>query len=109
MLCLNSILSSYFLDKISTTYSIRPPKGNMETSVFFSSFFTFFASPQFPLSVPICQCLPHDVSLSLFFQTEGVRVSVDVQASGAESPILFVVRQKQAVVSFQVPLILRGL
>ncbi|XP_061072953.1 SID1 transmembrane family member 2 isoform X2 [Conger conger] len=42
-------------------------------------------------------------------KTEGVRVSVDVQASGVESPILFVVRQKQAVVSFQVPLILRGL
>ncbi|KAJ8403735.1 hypothetical protein AAFF_G00346030 [Aldrovandia affinis] len=42
-------------------------------------------------------------------KTEGVRVSVDVQANGADSPILFVVRQKQAVVSFQVPLILRGL
>ncbi|KAG5837376.1 hypothetical protein ANANG_G00238610 [Anguilla anguilla] len=42
-------------------------------------------------------------------KTEGVRVSVDVLASGVESPILFVVRQKQAVVSFQVPLILRGL
>lgn len=43
------------------------------------------------------------------FQTEGVRVSVDVLSQGFESPILFVVRQKQAVVSFQVPLILRGL
>ncbi|KAJ8369042.1 hypothetical protein SKAU_G00090700 [Synaphobranchus kaupii] len=42
-------------------------------------------------------------------KTEGVRVSVDVQADGVEGPILFVVRQKQAVVSFQVPLILRGL
>ncbi|KAI1893273.1 hypothetical protein AGOR_G00122010 [Albula goreensis] len=42
-------------------------------------------------------------------KTEGVRVSVYVQANGTESPILFVVRQKQAVVSFQVPLILRGL
>lgn len=42
-------------------------------------------------------------------QTEGVRVSVDVLSQGLESPILFVVRQKQAVLSFQVPLILRGL
>lgn len=41
-------------------------------------------------------------------QTEGVRVSVDVLSQG-ESPTLFVVRQKQAVLSFQVPLILRGL
>lgn len=42
-------------------------------------------------------------------KTEGVRVSVDVLSQGLESPILFVVRQKQAVLSFQVPLILRGL
>ena len=42
-------------------------------------------------------------------QTEGVRVSVDVLSVGLESPFLFVVRQKQAVLSFQVPLILRGL
>ncbi|XP_047449666.1 SID1 transmembrane family member 2 isoform X2 [Mugil cephalus] len=42
-------------------------------------------------------------------KTEGVRVSVDVLSQSLESPILFVVRQKQAVVSFQVPLILRGL
>uniref|UniRef100_A0A671XWE7 SID1 transmembrane family member 2 n=1 Tax=Sparus aurata TaxID=8175 RepID=A0A671XWE7_SPAAU len=42
-------------------------------------------------------------------KTEGVRVSVDVLSQGFESPILFVVRQKQAVLSFQVPLILRGL
>uniref|UniRef100_A0A673A178 SID1 transmembrane family, member 2 n=1 Tax=Sphaeramia orbicularis TaxID=375764 RepID=A0A673A178_9TELE len=42
-------------------------------------------------------------------KTEGVRVSVDVSSQGSESPILFVVRQKQAVLSFQVPLILRGL
>lgn len=42
-------------------------------------------------------------------QTEGVRVSVDVFSQGFESPILFVVRQKQAVLSFQIPLILRGL
>ncbi|TMS07459.1 SID1 transmembrane family member 2 [Larimichthys crocea] len=41
-------------------------------------------------------------------KTEGVRVSVDVLSQG-ESPTLFVVRQKQAVLSFQVPLILRGL
>ncbi|XP_067364097.1 SID1 transmembrane family member 2 isoform X2 [Channa argus] len=40
-------------------------------------------------------------------KTEGVRVSVLSQVS--ESPILFVVRQKQAVLSFQIPLILRGL
>uniref|UniRef100_UPI0037E82B09 SID1 transmembrane family member 2 isoform X2 n=1 Tax=Semicossyphus pulcher TaxID=241346 RepID=UPI0037E82B09 len=42
-------------------------------------------------------------------KTEGVRVTVDVLSQGLESPILFVVRQKQAVLSFQVPLILRGL
>ncbi|XP_070825960.1 SID1 transmembrane family member 2 isoform X2 [Chaetodon trifascialis] len=42
-------------------------------------------------------------------KTEGVRVTVDVLSQGFESPILFVVRQKQAVLSFQVPLILRGL
>ncbi|XP_056139010.1 SID1 transmembrane family member 2 isoform X2 [Lampris incognitus] len=42
-------------------------------------------------------------------KTEGVRVSVDVLSQGLETPILFVVRQKQAVLSFQVPLILRGL
>ncbi|XP_038817403.1 SID1 transmembrane family member 2-like isoform X2 [Salvelinus namaycush] len=43
-------------------------------------------------------------------KTEGVRVTVDILSEGAESsPILFVVRQKQAVLSFQVPLILRGL
>uniref|UniRef100_A0A7N6AXH6 SID1 transmembrane family, member 2 n=1 Tax=Anabas testudineus TaxID=64144 RepID=A0A7N6AXH6_ANATE len=40
-------------------------------------------------------------------KVKGVRVSVLSQLS--ESPILFVVRQKQAVLSFQVPLILRGL
>ena len=48
----------------------------------------------------LCVCCP---------QTEGVRVSVDVLSLGLESPFLFVVRQKQAVLSFQVPLILRGL
>ncbi|XP_041850646.1 SID1 transmembrane family member 2 isoform X2 [Melanotaenia boesemani] len=42
-------------------------------------------------------------------KTEGVRVTVDVMQQHLESPILFVVRQKQAVMSFQVPLILRGL
>uniref|UniRef100_A0A8C9ZQ12 SID1 transmembrane family member 2 n=1 Tax=Sander lucioperca TaxID=283035 RepID=A0A8C9ZQ12_SANLU len=42
-------------------------------------------------------------------RNKGVRVFVDVLSQGFESPILFVVRQKQAVVSFQVPLILRGL
>ncbi|XP_066567206.1 SID1 transmembrane family member 2 isoform X2 [Amia ocellicauda] len=42
-------------------------------------------------------------------KTEGVRVSVDVLLEGVENPLLFVVRQKQAVVSFQVPLVLRGL
>ncbi|KAM6987267.1 SID1 transmembrane family member 2 isoform 2-T2 [Tautogolabrus adspersus] len=42
-------------------------------------------------------------------KTEGVRVTVDLLSQGLESPILFVVRQKQAVLSFQVPLILRGL
>ncbi|KAM6959093.1 SID1 transmembrane family member 2 [Aplochiton taeniatus] len=42
-------------------------------------------------------------------KTEGVRVTVDVLSEGVESPILFVVRQKQAVLSFQIPLVLRGL
>ncbi|KAK5868464.1 hypothetical protein PBY51_009477 [Eleginops maclovinus] len=42
-------------------------------------------------------------------KTEGVRVTVDVLSRGSDSPILFVVRQKQAVLSFQIPLILRGL
>ncbi|XP_048369014.1 SID1 transmembrane family member 2 isoform X2 [Sphaerodactylus townsendi] len=42
--------------------------------------------------------------------TEGVRVSVNVTSAQKEAPpVLFVVRQKEAVVSFQVPLILRGL
>ncbi|XP_053095751.1 SID1 transmembrane family member 2 isoform X2 [Pangasianodon hypophthalmus] len=42
-------------------------------------------------------------------KTEGVRVSVELLSEGTKSPVLFVVRQKQAVLSFQVPLILRGL
>uniref|UniRef100_A0A672M5T0 SID1 transmembrane family member 2 n=1 Tax=Sinocyclocheilus grahami TaxID=75366 RepID=A0A672M5T0_SINGR len=42
-------------------------------------------------------------------KTEGVRVSVELLSESAPSPVLFVVRQKQAVLSFQVPLILRGL
>ncbi|EMP35114.1 SID1 transmembrane family member 2, partial [Chelonia mydas] len=42
-------------------------------------------------------------------QTEGVRVTVNVLSEQKEMPLLFVVRQKEAVVSFQVPLILRGL
>ncbi|NXR16454.1 SIDT2 protein, partial [Cinclus mexicanus] len=42
-------------------------------------------------------------------QTEGVRVSVNVLSDHKDRPVLFVVRQKEAVVSFQVPLILRGL
>ncbi|NXR53223.1 SIDT2 protein, partial [Hippolais icterina] len=41
--------------------------------------------------------------------TEGVRVSVNVLSEHKDRPVLFVVRQKEAVVSFQVPLILRGL
>ncbi|NXA65724.1 SIDT2 protein, partial [Mohoua ochrocephala] len=41
--------------------------------------------------------------------TEGVRVSVNVLSDNKDRPVLFVVRQKEAVVSFQVPLILRGL
>uniref|UniRef100_A0A8C3S1K7 SID1 transmembrane family member 2 n=1 Tax=Chelydra serpentina TaxID=8475 RepID=A0A8C3S1K7_CHESE len=42
-------------------------------------------------------------------RTEGVRVMVNVLSDQKETPLLFVVRQKEAVVSFQVPLILRGL
>ncbi|XP_043086317.1 SID1 transmembrane family member 2 isoform X2 [Puntigrus tetrazona] len=42
-------------------------------------------------------------------KTEGVRVSVELLSESTQSPVLFVVRQKQAVLSFQVPLILRGL
>lgn len=45
----------------------------------------------------------------LILQTEGVRVSVNVLNKQKGAPLLFVVRQKEAVVSFQVPLILRGL
>uniref|UniRef100_A0A8C7E289 SID1 transmembrane family member 2 n=1 Tax=Naja naja TaxID=35670 RepID=A0A8C7E289_NAJNA len=48
----------------------------------------------------------HSVSRN---RTEGVRVSVNVLSEQKERPVLFVVRQKEAVVSFQVPLILRGL
>lgn len=47
--------------------------------------------------------------LSLLLQSDGVRVTVDVLSQGFDSPVLFAVRQKQAVLSFQVPLILRGL
>lgn len=36
-------------------------------------------------------------------------MSVNVLNKQKEVPLLFVVRQKEAVVSFQVPLILRGL
>ncbi|XP_074783600.1 SID1 transmembrane family member 2 isoform X2 [Athene noctua] len=42
-------------------------------------------------------------------RTEGVRVSVNVLSDHKDLPVLFVVRQQEAVVSFQVPLILRGL
>uniref|UniRef100_A0A8C8SBP3 SID1 transmembrane family member 2 n=1 Tax=Pelusios castaneus TaxID=367368 RepID=A0A8C8SBP3_9SAUR len=42
-------------------------------------------------------------------RTEGVRVTVNVLSEQKETPVLFVMRQKEAVVSFQVPLILRGL
>ncbi|XP_075184453.1 SID1 transmembrane family member 2 isoform X4 [Anomaloglossus baeobatrachus] len=42
-------------------------------------------------------------------KTEGVRVSVKVLSDQKGPPLLFVVRQKEAVVSFQVPLTLRGL
>ncbi|XP_063060943.1 SID1 transmembrane family member 2 isoform X2 [Engraulis encrasicolus] len=42
-------------------------------------------------------------------KTEGVRVWVNLLTENTKNPILFVVRQKQAVLSFQVPLILRGL
>ncbi|GAA6068723.1 SID1 transmembrane family member 2 isoform X1, partial [Tachysurus ichikawai] len=42
-------------------------------------------------------------------KTEGVRVSVELLSENTKNPVLFVVRQKQAVLSFQVPLILRGL
>ncbi|NWR75258.1 SIDT2 protein, partial [Centropus unirufus] len=42
-------------------------------------------------------------------RTEGVRVSVNVLSTRKDLPVLFVLRQKEAVVSFQVPLILRGL
>lgn len=45
----------------------------------------------------------------VILQTEGVRVSVNVLDKQKGAPLLFVVRQKEAVVSFQVPLILRGL
>lgn len=59
------------------------------------------------MNINMCNIFP--LSPVFAFQTDGVRVSVDVLSQGLESPILFVVRQKQAVLSFQVPLILRGL
>lgn len=42
-------------------------------------------------------------------RTEGIRVSVFVNSTKNETPVLFVVRQLQSVVSFQIPLVLRGL
>ncbi|KAG8434521.1 hypothetical protein GDO86_012775 [Hymenochirus boettgeri] len=42
-------------------------------------------------------------------KTDGVRVSVNVLSDQKTTPLLFVVRQKEAVVSFQVPLTLRGM
>uniref|UniRef100_A0A673MFD9 SID1 transmembrane family member 2-like n=1 Tax=Sinocyclocheilus rhinocerous TaxID=307959 RepID=A0A673MFD9_9TELE len=65
-------------------------------------------------AVCLCVCVSVCVSVSLCVcvcvsQTEGVRVSVELLSESAQSPVLFVVRQKQAVLSFQVPLILRGL
>ncbi|XP_072011832.1 SID1 transmembrane family member 2 isoform X2 [Engystomops pustulosus] len=42
-------------------------------------------------------------------KTEGVRVSVKILSDQKGPPLLFVVRQKEGVVSFQVPLTLRGL
>uniref|UniRef100_UPI00398EFF84 SID1 transmembrane family member 2 isoform X3 n=1 Tax=Pristiophorus japonicus TaxID=55135 RepID=UPI00398EFF84 len=42
-------------------------------------------------------------------KSEGVRVHVNVVSEQAKNPVLFVIRQQKAVVSFQVPLILRGL
>ncbi|XP_038634547.1 SID1 transmembrane family member 2 isoform X1 [Scyliorhinus canicula] len=42
-------------------------------------------------------------------KTGGVRVNVNVLSEQSKSPVLFVIRQQKAVLSFQVPLILRGL
>ncbi|XP_078283098.1 SID1 transmembrane family member 2 isoform X1 [Rhinoraja longicauda] len=42
-------------------------------------------------------------------KTEGVRVHVNVISEQARNPVLFVIRQQKAVVSFQAPLMLRGL
>ncbi|MEE6513336.1 hypothetical protein FKM82_020901 [Ascaphus truei] len=42
-------------------------------------------------------------------KTEGVRVSVNILSEQKGTPLLFGVRQKESVVSFQVPLTLRGL
>ncbi|XP_048418009.2 SID1 transmembrane family member 2 isoform X2 [Stegostoma tigrinum] len=42
-------------------------------------------------------------------KTEGVRVHVNVLSAQSRNPVLFVIRQQKAVLSFQVPLILRGL
>ncbi|XP_040281911.1 SID1 transmembrane family member 2 isoform X2 [Bufo bufo] len=42
-------------------------------------------------------------------KTEGVRVSVKVLSDQKGPPLLFVVRQKEGLMSFQVPLTLRGL
>ncbi|XP_071883907.1 SID1 transmembrane family member 2 isoform X6 [Anas platyrhynchos] len=59
-----------------------------------------------PSTTPCCAT---GVASALSPQTEGVRVSVNVLSDHKDLPVLFVVRQKEAVVSFQVPLILRGL
>ncbi|KAK7944405.1 hypothetical protein WMY93_000133 [Mugilogobius chulae] len=40
--------------------------------------------------------------------TEGVRLTVDVLSRDLDHPVQFVVRQKQDVLSFQVPMMLRG-
>ncbi|KAG1927801.1 SID1 transmembrane family [Pimephales promelas] len=66
------------------------------------------AGPSEPAGLPSRRAAHNNPSLSLS-QTEGVRVSVELLSESAVSPVLFVVRQKQAVLSFQVPLILRGL
>uniref|UniRef100_A0A8D2PMB1 SID1 transmembrane family member 2 n=1 Tax=Zosterops lateralis melanops TaxID=1220523 RepID=A0A8D2PMB1_ZOSLA len=69
------------------------------------------APPKFQPSVRTAVARPARPAphLPLFPQPEGVRVSVNVLSDQNDRPVLFVVRQKEAVVSFQVPLILRGL
>ncbi|NXG17361.1 SIDT2 protein, partial [Grallaria varia] len=79
-----------------------PPRRVRETEADFNTVYTDWVDTDL-LNIYAFQ---HSVRRN---RTEGVRVSVNVLSDHKTLPVLFVVRQKEAVVSFQVPLILRGL